>query len=145
VINRASLSTLKKKLRRIFNAYIRLRDTDENGVGKCISCNRTIVYGGDCQAGHYEPSSIVFANLDFDEINVNGQCIHCNFTLEGNKTGYTVGLIRKYGAGVLDQLKIKRRLGCHWVAFEYEVLIGSYRAKAKALAKTKMFEVGKLS
>jgi hypothetical protein len=145
MIQRASLSALKNKLRRIFNAYIRLRDTDENGVGRCISCNKPIVYGDNCQAGHYEPSSIVFANLDFDEVNVNGQCIHCNKFLEGNKTGYAVGLIRKYGAGVLDQLKIKRRLGCHWAAFEYEVLIGQYRAKANALAQRKMFPVGRIA
>lgn len=140
-----SLASLRNKLRRPFNAFIRLRDTDENGVGKCISCNKPIVYGDNCQAGHYEPSSICFANLDFDEVNVNGQCIHCNKFLEGNKTGYAVGLIRKYGAGVLDQLKIKRRLGCHWTAFEYELLIGQYRAKANSLAKTKVFEVGKIS
>lgn len=138
---RASVASLKKKLRKIFNTFIRLRDTDENGVGKCISCNKPIFYGDNCQAGHYEPSSIVFANLDFDEVNVNGQCAHCNGFLEGNKTGYMVGLVKKYGAGVLDQLKIKRRLGCHWVAFEYEVLIGQYRAKARALAKTKNFTV----
>lgn len=145
MIIRASISSLKNKLRRPFNAYIRLRDTDENGVGKCISCNKPIVYGDNCHAGHYEPSSIVFANLDFDEVNVNGQCIHCNKFLEGNKSGYAVGLIRKYGAGVLDQLMLKRRLGCQWTAFEYEVLIGQYRAKANALAKRKMFSVGRIS
>ncbi len=141
MIARPSVSKLKTKLRKIFNAYIRLRDTDSNEVGKCISCNKPIVYGDNCQAGHYEPSSIVFANLDFDEINVNGQCAQCNGFLEGNKSGYAIGLIRKYGAGVLDQLMLKRRLGCHWVAFEYEVLIGQYRAKAKALARTKNFPV----
>ena len=35
--------TTKAKLGRVFSHFIRLRDSDEHGVGQCISCGKFIV------------------------------------------------------------------------------------------------------
>lgn len=123
---------LKAKLDRLFSEYIRLRDTNENGYGKCISCGKIIHYKeGD--AGHYVNRSIM--SLRYDEKNVNLQCRHCNRFLEGNMIGYNHGLVEKYGDGVINYLRIKKSNICKIGRVEYEILIKEYQVKIKELKK----------
>lgn len=118
---------LNRKLTRIFNQFIRLRDW---GKG-CISCTTGAVEN----AGHFkscgaEPKP----SMRFDERNVNGQCIHCNYTLGGNEKGYEKGLIKKYGAGIIRELEIKRSVRQNpWTRFEYETMIEFYQNKVNDL------------
>jgi hypothetical protein len=65
-----SLPNLLKKAQTVFNAYIRLRDKD-NG---CISCNT----GSVEQASHFY-SAGQFTALRFNENNVHGSCLRCNY------------------------------------------------------------------
>ena len=68
-----SISQLIKTAERYFNKFIRLRDTDENGYGQCISSGQPLRYGTpECQAGHYFPAG-KFSSLRFNEDNVNLQ------------------------------------------------------------------------
>lgn len=125
-----SLKSLKNKLRRIFNDFIRMRDLAHG----CISCGKRYTWGAGWQAGHYFPSSVCNVSLDFDELNVNGQCAHCNMN-DGNKQGYIRGLIRRYGAGVLDKLDVKRATSrkVRWGIFEYQAMIVHYKTKLEKL------------
>lgn len=113
---------------RIFNQYIRLRDM-ENG---CISCTEGRVEN----AGHYRSTGCApQASMRFDEKNVNGQCIRCNYTLGGNRDGYEVGLKKKYGKEVLRELEIKRAMKPKpWKRWEYEQMIKHYEEKVKSLS-----------
>ena len=121
-----SIRFLKRKLWRIFSKYIRRRD---NGK-PCISCGKM---SSKLQAGHYYPRSTTYASLYFDETNVNGQCIHCNLFLEGNKQGYREGIIKRYGAEALQILEIRKSLKSIWGWWEYEVMITLYADRVKEL------------
>ena len=130
----------KKKLWKAFSEFIRLRDS-EDGVGICISCGRFVAYpnkSGKWHAGHFYPRSTTYSYLYFDEKNVNGQCMHCNSYLEGNKQGYEEGLIKKYGDGILEELKNKKVTGLVGVlGHEYEELAKHYRGLVRQMKKEK--------
>lgn len=69
-----SLSTMVKKLDKVFSQYIRLRDAMPGGVFRCISCGRTLPIGrADC--GHY--FSRRHMSTRFDEDNCNAECSYC--------------------------------------------------------------------
>ena len=128
-----SIKSLKRKLTEVFNGWVRERDK----LRGCISCGGRVQ-----QAGHYwSTSQCPQAQMRYFEKNVNGQCIHCNKWLEGNRQGYREGLIKKYGEKVLQTLDVKRSLKTDpWTRFEYELMIKNYKRKfkwAQALHKGK--------
>ena len=125
---------LKLKLDRIFSEYIRLRDSDIHGYGRCISCGK-IVYWKDADAGHYVNRRHM--SLRYDECNVNLQCRSCNRFSEGNMIGYHYGLVRKYGESVVDYLNIKKYNTCKMGLTEYITLIKYYQEKIKELLNNK--------
>jgi 5-methylcytosine-specific restriction endonuclease McrA len=117
-------------LDRIFSEYIRRRDSDENGYGRCISCGK-IVHWKDADAGHFVNRAHMA--LRYDEKNVNLQCRSCNRFDEGNSIGYSEGLVRKYGPEVLDYLKIKKHNLCKFGKFEIDLLKKEYKRKIKEI------------
>jgi len=106
---RAKLEKLKTRSEWIkdaqvaFNAYIRARD-----AGKpCICCGRTgsgMVHGGEFDAGHYRSRGAA-PHLRFDERNVHAQLKQCNRYAAGNVVGYRLGLIHRYGIGIVDAIE----------------------------------------
>lgn len=83
---------LKSAAEKIFHKWIIKRDK-----GICFTCGRA----GN-QAGHFKHNK-----LDFDEMNLNCQCVYCNHFLSGNLGIYAIKLIEKYGKKKVDDL-IKR-------------------------------------
>lgn len=93
-------SSLKEKAWRIFSKWVRNRDK------RCITCGST----NQLQAGHFWHGV-----LDFDEMNINAQCVKCNKYLSGNLAPYSVYLINKHG---IDKFKdLEKR---HWLALRGE-------------------------
>ena len=144
--SRRSHKTTKAKLVKLFSEFIRLRDSNEHGLGQCISCGKFITvwykYDGikfkqQAHAGHYYSRGASKA-LYFDEKNVNLQCVECNSFKEGNKQGYARGLIRKYGDGILDLLEIKAGNSCRLTEVELQLLIRDYEHKIKKLKEEKL-------
>jgi hypothetical protein len=129
-----SAGTLKTKLDRIFSVYIRLRDADKSGYCRCISCN-AIHPWKEMDAGHYVNRFRMSAR--FDEKNVNAQCRKCNRFDEVNQIGYTRGLIRKYGKGIIDELEMKKHSVSKMTEAEYELLVNHYRVEVEELKKVK--------
>ncbi len=74
------LSTLIKKLDKVFSQFIRLRDTDENGNGNCCTCSKNIHYK-EGEAGHFRGRGRY--STRWEECNVNMQCHYCNNKLWG--------------------------------------------------------------
>jgi len=74
------LKGLKAKLDRVFSKYIRMRDSDEDGIVKCITCGKWVAYI-DADAGHF----ISRKNLStrYMEQNCHAQCRHDNRFLHG--------------------------------------------------------------
>ena len=125
---------LKAKLDRIFSEYIRLRDADNNGMVRCISC-RNIEHWKNVDCGHFVNRS--HTSTRFNEKNCNAQCRRCNRFDEGNNIGYMKGLIKKYGASVLEELEVLKYQESHLSEFEYKVLIEHYTKEVKRLHEDK--------
>lgn len=119
---------LKSKLDCLFSRYIRLRDANQYGYCRCISCGK-IVHWKECDAGHYVNRRHM--GLRYDEKNVNAQCRACNRFDEGNQIGYTRGLIKKYGSEVIQYLEVKKHNTACFSNAAYEALIKEYTKKIK--------------
>lgn len=129
-----SLTTLKKELDVVFNAFIRKRDTIyDRGQPYfiCISSGKPLPID-QMNAGHFHPAGNNEA-IRWDERNVNGQSIHDNLYKHGNPTGYLKGMIKKYGQKVVDDLEIKRHNKSKMAKFEVSLLIQQYKQKLKDL------------
>lgn len=114
----------EKVLQVIFNKFIRLRDKDK----PCISCPRPLIDKFD--AGHFYPVGS-YKNLRFNEMNVHGQCVHCNQHKHGNLIEYQKGLIKRIGQDKVDELDAIRNEPAHFTIPELEELIKEYKNKLK--------------
>lgn len=94
----------RTKLDLIFAKFIRGRDGAFE-VGACISCGKI----SRLQCGHFIKRQ--YMGTRWDEINCAGQCVHCNYALQGNDIEFEKGLIRRYGKEAVDYLQIKKKLG----------------------------------
>lgn len=136
LLKKKSLATLKGELQKVFNTYIRLRDTKyDKGTPYfiCISCNQP--KGLDqMNAGHFWPVGGHEA-VRYDEDNVHGQCIYCNNFKAGSLVAdpYTKNLINKIGRARFDNLSSKRFNKSKLFAFEVEFLIQHYKEKIEEL------------
>lgn len=130
----ASIKTLKRKLDEIFSTYIRLRDSDNNGLCRCISCGK-IHNWKEVDCGHYVNRS--HTGTRYSERNCNAQCRSCNRFDEGNNIGYTKGLIAKYGMGVLSELEVKKHTQTCLTSFDYETMIEYYKKEVIKLKDKK--------
>ena len=91
---RSQREILKDKAWKVFALWIRERDK------RCVTCN-----GLAEQAGHF------FHNiLDFDEENINGQCVRCNHWLSGNLAVYSTYLLNKLGEKGFKDLDLRHTL-----------------------------------
>lgn len=140
LLQKKSLATLKGELQKVFNTYIRTRDTKYDKATPyfiCISCNQP--KGLDqMNAGHFWPVGGHEA-VRFDEDNVHGQCIYCNnFASNGVVTmKYAPNLIKKIGQDAFDNLAARRFNKSKLFAFEVELLIQTYNDKISKLRTTK--------
>lgn len=124
----------KDKLDRIFSEYIRLRDADNNGYIRCISCGK-VVFWKDADNGHFINRKHM--SLRFSETNCNAQCRACNRFDEGNMTGYNLGIIKKYGQQVVDLLILAKNQVNKISNTEYKILITHYKQKVKEIKSQK--------
>lgn len=136
---------LHKTAKDYFHKFIRLRDTDENGVGFCISSGRLVRYGTkECQAGHFYPAG-TFKALEFDEDNVHVQSLADNYFRSANLNEYRPRLIKKIGIGNFDDLVrlAETTKNNHFEQNRFFMIdiIERYKAKCKELAGWKNFEV----
>lgn len=115
--------------------YIRKRDH-----GICFTCGKKEPDYEDndgntksgwkrMDAGHFIHKSC----LDFNEININCQCSRCNRHLHGNAGEYAIRLIKKYGIGAVDNLKIEGNTVHKFNMGELEIIIDKYKKKIENL------------
>lgn len=115
-----SVPDLIKKATTAFNSFIRERDK----YSSCISCTSKAE-----QAGHFY-SGGHHAALKFNEDNVNGQCLRCNYFLSGNLNEYRKSLIKKIGIERVEKLDelaaYYKRVGFKWDRFSLIEIILKY-------------------
>ena len=117
-----------------FSKFIRARDADENGIIRCISCGQP-VHWTKADAGHFIKRQ--HKSLRFDEKNVNSQCKKCNWLLQGNDINYAIGLEKKYGPGIIEELELAKRNTLHLGQFELNLIAEHYKQKFNELKKEK--------
>lgn len=132
--SKPSIKTLKNKLDSVFSIYIRLRDSNEKGYCRCISCGK-IEHWKDVDCGHYVNRSHM--STRYSERNCNAQCRKCNRFDEGNNIGYTRGLISKYGLKVIAELDVLKHSSSFMTPFDYQVSIDYYNKEIKKLKSEK--------
>ena len=115
-----SLPALTAKAQKVFNAYIRRRDADL----KCISCG----IGKPEHAGHYIAVGGHSVHR-FNEQNVNGQCLFCNYYKSGNQINYRINLVKKIGLEQVELLEGTMRNPKKWTRLELEYIIDHYKSK----------------
>jgi len=120
---------LKKKAKEVFHAYIRERDS-KGHYFECIACGM-LKDKSQMQAGHFYPAG-QYKSIEFDPVNVNGECIQCNYYSGDHLIGYRKRLIDKWGQEELARLEMKaayeKRNGfCKLTKYELIDIIVKYR------------------
>lgn len=109
-----TLPNLKKKLWIKFSEYIRLRDSNENGMCVCCTTGKLIPWSAPpsksgAQAGHFFPKRGNPA-LYFEESNVNAQSPIANkLQRNGITWDYFIYMEKKWGRKELDRLAKLRK------------------------------------
>jgi len=122
------------KLWKVFSEYIRLRDSDKSGNGKCFTCN----FRADWKrfdAGHGIGRQ--HKSVKFDERNVHAQCKRCNGFEGGQQAIYKEEVNKKYGPQVWDELVIKSRQVCKRGKVDIDVMTEYYKKEVARLKAEK--------
>lgn len=120
----------KQKCDKYFSLFIRHRDTQPNGIGKCITCGKFCSFKGlDC--GHFLTRDN--ETVRYDEKNCNGQCHHCNRFKSGKQFEHGQAINEKWGEGTADALLIKSKMNAFRKKHDYEYIAEEYRLKIKQL------------
>lgn len=130
-IKKVSLSSLDKKLWKIFSEYIRKRDRKEGEYCFCVSCGAARHWKG-MDAGHFIPRQ--HQGVKYDERNVAAQCKPCNGFEGGAQYKYGLALRKMYGDGIIKELEIKKRLNKNMLTrLWYLGAIEHYKEKLKEM------------
>lgn len=129
-----SIKTLKRKLDEIFSIYIRLRDSNSNGIIMCYCCGKPLPWRKS-ENMHFIPRQHM--SLRFNEVNCHAGCTRCNHYLNGNIEMYTLNLQKEYGEDIVEKLTIARNQTNKMSVFEYQVMINFYKKKVQEELKKK--------
>jgi hypothetical protein len=125
---------LKAKLDRVFSEYIRLRDSDENGMIKCYCCGK-LLHWKKSQNMHFIPRQHMA--LRYSETNCHAGCVKCNYYDNGNIEEYAIHLKKDYGNDIVERLTAIKKQSLKISSFQYETMIKVYSEKISELKKSK--------
>ena len=118
-LKKVGKETMHKKAWKEFSKWIRNRDP---------LCVTHLILGEQvpsANAGHYWHGV-----LDFDEVNINGQCVNCNHWNSGRLAEYAAYLIKKHGVKEFQKLEKRHYLamgGEYRTDEEYQAIIDKYK------------------
>lgn len=131
--NTQALKYLKTNTVTMCHDFIKLRDKGK----PCVSCGEP--WHKDHQAGHWKSAS-KYANLKFDERNIQNQCIGCNIHKQGNIEQYSDRIAQRIGEDAKAELEQLARdhmqNGFKWDALELRRIRDYYRNKLNELKNT---------
>lgn len=126
---------LKAQLDKVFSAYIRIRNTDENGVGECVTCAKPL-HWKEGDAGHFITRAAL--STRFEPRNVHLQCKKCNVFGSGMQYLHGKKIDEIYGAGTAETLYMISRQSVKISPVEYQELIALYTRYFQEIERTKM-------
>ena len=122
------------ELDKVFQFYIRLRDSRMDGRCQCISCGKIVPFD-KIQAGHYRSRKNF--STRWSELNVHGECFVCNCMEGDHLINYRKNLIKKIGESKVNWLDAYCNETYKWSDFELVIMIKDYSKKCLALSKEK--------
>lgn len=129
----SSRKTLVKNVKNKAQLFARLRDCQgRSGGTNCISCLRWFPFA-ELDGGHFIRAT--HSACAFDERNINAQCRRCNRFEDGAQHRYLLGMVRKYGQEVVDELLDLEYTSRKWTIPELQDLIKYYNNKISAIDK----------
>jgi hypothetical protein len=120
------------KMDKYYHRYIRLRDTDSEGKGKCITCEVPLDFKR-IQAGHLIGRE--HKSVRWNELNTYGQCARCNCW----GCGEQLRMALKVGLPLAKKLLKLSEKPWKTTPAEYEVLIAYWKEKCEAEEAKKTF------
>jgi hypothetical protein len=113
---------LKKEADRLFSIFIRKRDTDEDGMVKCCTCQTVRKWNDRMQCGHWIHRDVL--STRYDESNCHGQCVGCNMFGGGKEHKHEKYIIARHGAAERDRLLVLSEVIIP--DFDYKSIIKKY-------------------
>jgi len=133
-LRKVTVSSMKKKVWKVFSEYIRKRDclktTGCSSFGLCITCGKRYHYKL-LQAGHFISGR--HNNNLFSERGVHAQCYNCNINLKGNTLEYRRKIIELYGEGVDEELEVEEGITRKFTVLGLEELLKYYKEQIERL------------
>ena len=129
---RVSITSLIKKLDRVFSVYIRLRYAKRGGEVKCFTCDKTM-HWRNSQCGHF--MSRRYMSTRFHEHNCMVQCYGCNIMMSGNQYIFGLRLDELIGEGTAESMLALSRQQNKFIVADLEDLIKHYEAEVDKLRK----------
>ncbi len=126
---RESLPSLKKQLDTVFSTFIRQRDSNDNGIGTCVTCGRTGRWQ-DMDCGHYQPRQDL--NTRWTEHNCHLQCKPCNGFRGGEAEKMAAYIDKTYGKHTALALQAKAKVKCRLDRHKLKLWITHYTNQIKA-------------
>jgi len=123
---KSNLATRKKAAKKACHDYIRARDSGQG----CICCGKPL--GNNYHAGHFLESGNN-PQIRYDEDNIHGQRLDCNFFKGGDSGDYQENLIKKIGLDRVNELKNLKGGTMKRTADDYLAIEKYYKDKLKAL------------
>ena len=124
----------ENKLWEVFSQFIRLRDSDHEGMCKCFTCHR-ITHWTRMDAGHGVPRQ--HKATKFNESNNHAQCKHCNGFEGGKREVYKEKMDKRYGAGTWDRMLIASKDTAKYGVTELQAMTAYYRNEVSRLKQEK--------
>lgn len=119
----------------VFSLYIRLRDSDKQGIGLCFTCGKPKHYTkADC--GHGIPRQ--HKATKYHEQNNHLQCKACNGFQGGMREAYKQKMDQRYGAGTWDKMLIASKGTKKLGKTEVDFLAAHYQKEIVKLLEEKL-------
>jgi hypothetical protein len=130
VAKQSKLKTLKAKAWKQFSLFIRQRDANENGYGKCVTCSR-VKHWREMDAGHW--LSRGYLATKFEETNVYLQCKFCNGFRGGKPDDMERHIASLHGVEEVERLRVLKVQPMKQSQEFYIDLIETYKKKVEEL------------
>ena len=119
-----------KNLDTQFSRFIRMRDSDENGMVACFTCG-VVKHWKKGDAGHFQSRGKL--STRWEETNVQFQCKRCNGFRGGEQYKFAQELDAKYGDGTADALVFESNQMRKYGHYELALMLRGYSRKSKEL------------
>lgn len=116
----------KRQAKIVFQKYIRLRDSNNQGFCFCASCGRA-GHWKKMNGGHFIPAERLATC--FVEQNCHAQCVYCNKGLGGNVHEYRKFMVKRYGKETVESLENQKHLNIKYTMYDFKAIIILYDQK----------------